>query len=374
MTLSLRHPFVSGKSNGADPTLVQPSDWNAAHTLTQLPGTLLGALAGGAGQTVEIPISVDATGNTTIISTGFLKPPIGTTGQRPGALSTAQMRYNTTLGVFEYYDGAAWQSFASQAFATANATLRGYIDGLQLSAAGGSASFGIAIGAATDGTATQVMALAAAITKTTGAWAVGSANGGLDTGVIAPNTVYFPWLIKRLDTGVVDVLFSLSPTAPTMPASYTLKRRIGGMKTDGASQWIAFVQDGDTFQWVVPVVDVNAVANPGAVAVARTLSVPVGIIVQALVQLVIGSPSGSLNYAYGYLSDLATADIAVSSTFTDTASAAGGTQGGVVASGARVTVRTDVTAQIRSRLSYSDAVTTLTINTLGWIDRRGRDS
>jgi len=116
MTLHLAHTFVSGKSDGSDPTLVQPTDWNAEHAMTQLPGTVLGALLGGSGQTVELPIQVDATGNTVILSTGFFLAAIGTTGQRPGSPAQGYERFNTTLTAKEYYDGAAWQSFASQAF------------------------------------------------------------------------------------------------------------------------------------------------------------------------------------------------------------------------------------------------------------------
>lgn len=37
MTLTVTHPFVSGKSDTADTSLVQPSNWNASHTLS---GTL----------------------------------------------------------------------------------------------------------------------------------------------------------------------------------------------------------------------------------------------------------------------------------------------------------------------------------------------
>jgi hypothetical protein len=59
---------------------------------------------------------------------------------------------------------------------------------------------------------------------------LGTAAGALDTGAIANSTWYHVWLIERVDTGVVDVLFSLSATAPTMPANYTRKRRIGSMK------------------------------------------------------------------------------------------------------------------------------------------------
>jgi len=125
-----------------------------------------------------------------------------------------------------------------------------------------------------------MMTLTAAITKTTGAWAVGSGNGGLDTGTVANSTWYHVYLIERPDTSVVDVLFSTSATAPTMPTGYTKKRRIGSILTDGSAHIIAFIQVGDRFQWSTPVADVNA-NNPGTSAVTRTLTVPTGIIVEA---------------------------------------------------------------------------------------------
>src|SRR5581483_3995366 len=80
-------------------------------------------------------------------------------------------------------------------------------------------------------------------------------NGSLDTGSIANNTWYHAYLIERTDTGAVDVLVSLSASAPTMPASYTKKRRIGSMKTNGSGQWTAFTQNGDEFLWTTPIAD-----------------------------------------------------------------------------------------------------------------------
>jgi hypothetical protein len=85
----------------------------------------------------------------------------------------------------------------------------------------------ITAGFATDSGNNQTIKLASTITKQLDAtWTVGTNAGGLDTGSVA-NDTYHVFLIMRLDTGVVDALFSVSPTAPTMPANYTLKRRIG---------------------------------------------------------------------------------------------------------------------------------------------------
>jgi hypothetical protein len=46
--------------------------------------------------------------NLTINDTGFLGLPSGTTDQRPGSPATGYVRFNTTLGIIEYYNGSFW--------------------------------------------------------------------------------------------------------------------------------------------------------------------------------------------------------------------------------------------------------------------------
>ena len=105
----------------------------------------------------------------------------------------------------------------------------GHLYGLTLSNNGSDATndIDIAAGTARDASDTVNMVLASALTKRLDAsWAVGTGNGGLDTGSIA-DTTYHVWLIKRSDTGVVDALFSTSATSPTMPSDYDYKLLIG---------------------------------------------------------------------------------------------------------------------------------------------------
>ena len=54
MTVSLKHTFTSAKADGGDATLVQPSNWNAEHTLTCATGKLLGRSSAGTGAVEEI--------------------------------------------------------------------------------------------------------------------------------------------------------------------------------------------------------------------------------------------------------------------------------------------------------------------------------
>ena len=247
--------------------------------------------------------------------------------------------------------------------------LRSYLAGLTLSTAGSSATFGIAAGVATDSTNASMMSLASAATKTTGAWAVGSGNGALDTGTIANNTWYHVHLIQRPDTGVVDVLISLSATAPTLPTNYTLARRIGSMKTNGSAQWIRFSQMGDEFLWDVPVLDINF-AGTTAIQVA-TLTVPPGLKVNALMSAAgIGPGTGAgQGRAWIFSTDTNSANALASTSnfnvgiFT---SAPGSQNWG------SINVRTSTAAQVY----FSMEISSMSMQgiTYGWIDSRGRDN
>lgn len=249
---------------------------------------------------------------------------------------------------------------------------RDYLAGCIMSTAGASATMSIAAGLAVDSTNANYMALAA-IAKTTAAWVVGTAVGGLDTGAIANNTFYHFYVIKRLDTNVVDVVFSLSATAPTLPANYTVYRRIGACKTDGSAQWTAFIQDGNTFNLSTPIADISSGANPGIAAITRTLaSVPAGLNLLAFVQFTVQN-SGTGGNAYGLLSDLAMADVTPTVTRTDTGGVANAS-GADASQTALKSVRTNTSSQIRARLAFSDGNVAYTIVTLGWLDSRGQNA
>lgn len=134
--------------------------------------------------------------------------------------------------------------------------VRGTIGGLTLTNDGTDADhdIGIAVGFARDYTDTATMSLTGALIKRIDAtWAVGTNAGGLDsTDTVAANTGYGVYLIRRSDTGVVDVLMSSDMTsagsALTMPTNYDQKRLIGWVLTDGSSNILTFTQVGDYFK------------------------------------------------------------------------------------------------------------------------------
>jgi len=76
MAVSLKHAFASAKSDGADSTLVQPSNWNAEHSLQLATNRLLGRTTAGTGAAEEISVAgsltlsggvLTGTGGTSII-------------------------------------------------------------------------------------------------------------------------------------------------------------------------------------------------------------------------------------------------------------------------------------------------------------------
>ena len=263
-----------------------------------------------------------------------------------------------TVGTF--FDSSGRGVFAGQ----------GHISGLTLSnnATDTVNDIDIASGVARDSTDAHNLVLTSTLTKRLDAsWVVGTNQGGLDTGTIANNT-YHIHLIRRSDTGVVDALFSLSATSPTMPTSYDQRRRIGSITRESGSI-VQFVQTGNYFARKSPALDVNA-TNPGTSAVTRTLSVPTGIRLLARVNVLldIGAADGAAGVL---LSDLSVTDNAPSLTAAPlcTIVAPGGSGTQRYAAG-QVDIHTNTSGQIRSRLSASGAATVLRIATLGWFDAR----
>lgn len=239
----------------------------------------------------------------------------------------------------------------------------GYLYGLTLSNNGSDANNDIDVssGSCRDSTDADNMVLAAITKRLDATWVVGTNQGGLDTGVKANTTWYHVWVIKRVDTGVVDVLFSLSVSAPTMPANYTLKRRIGSIITDGSGNLRAFIQLGDVFRYVTPIQDVS-INNLSTTAVLYTLSTPLGYKARPLVRTLTGNTSAVI---------ILTSPDETDSAASATESVAPGFDLGGGDISTQPFLYTNTSSQIRARASA--AASTLYINTRGWIDTRNRE-
>lgn len=80
MAIQIKHAFTSSKGNGADSTLVQPSNWNDNHVITMATGRLLGRASAGAGAAEEIVIG---TGLALTLPSGVPTLSVGGSGSFP---------------------------------------------------------------------------------------------------------------------------------------------------------------------------------------------------------------------------------------------------------------------------------------------------
>jgi len=267
------------------------------------------------------------------------------------------------------YDGAAWRLIG-----IVDPTNGGFyhskvraISGLTLSNNGSDATNDIDIAAgwtAADGAEGTPLILLSALTGRLdgGTWVVGTNQPKLDTGSIA-NTTYHVWLIRRSDTGVVDVLFSTSASSPTMPANYDQKRLIGSIiRVSGAIK--LFTQIGDEFLLNVGTDDIVN-ASPGTSANLGTLTVPSGRKVTAIFRAYVNNASS----AAVLVTSPDQTDQAPDTSVHFSVITIGSSDAGM----SECRRRTNTSAQIRYR-STAATLTIFRVLTLGWIDRRGQDA
>jgi hypothetical protein len=248
---------------------------------------------------------------------------------------------------------------------------RGYIDGLTLAnnATDLTNDIDIAAGVCRNTANTIDILLAATLTKQLDAsWAVGTNAGGRDTGSIADGT-WHVWLIRNTTTSVIDALFSLSATAPTVPSGWAAVRRIGAVLRE-SSALVRFAQNGDAFWRNTPVSAINT-TGIGTTSVSETVAgLPSGVKVDAILAVRVSNASNNAYYLFG--------DPDAGALPQPTAAISH-----LVASGSAgewstiVRVRTNASRQIERRMwatGGSGVSNVWGIVVMGWADARGKDA
>ena len=261
-----------------------------------------------------------------------------------------------TDGQFLRYVGTALQ-FVS---ASSNVLSQGYIFGLTLSnGADANNDIDIAVGKCRNSVDSEDLVLTSLITKRSdAAWASGTGNGGMDAGTKPASGTLHTYLISNGAT--VDAIFSISANGPVLPASYTAFRRIGAVLTDASSNVRGFFQNGNNFELVAAVTNLSKATSTAATNLA--LTVPTGIIVQAIISAYGAGQDDDWNvhlYRVGTSPMLALAGKGRHNFWTLTASAGAG----------QFFIFTNTSGQI----TYSNSQS-ISVNTRGWIDTRGRDT
>jgi hypothetical protein len=126
--------------------------------------------------------------------------------------------------------------------AVAGPTIVGTASKLALSATGTNATITVSADEVALETATGLYLIARAVALAINTATVGA--NGLDTGALTVSTWYAVYIISNGST--VAGLISLSATAPTMPAGYTYKARVGWIRSEAGSNKypLAFIQKG----------------------------------------------------------------------------------------------------------------------------------
>lgn len=161
--------------------------------------------------------------------------------------------------------------------------------------------------------------------------------------------------------GKADDLFASTSLAPTLPTGFTYKRRIGSIHW-ASTTLLAFSQfkNNETW-WDVPVSDLSN-GTVAAAGTTLTLTVPTGIVVEALFNASQGTNSRTLLF---YPPTLTGAQPVV------TGPPVGATGGSVNDVGSFVRCPTNTSAQVIGRADSTGDATDSSITLLGWIDDRG---
>lgn len=250
---------------------------------------------------------------------------------------------------------------------------RGYIWGCTLSNNGSDATNDIDLASSCDAVSvdsaatSRVLFAPGALTKRLDAtWAAGTNQGGRSSSLSIANGTWHVCLIRV--AGVDDFGFDTSATCSNLVIDHaaTNVRRIGSVLRESGAI-VPFSQWAGKFLRTSPVLSID-VAIAATTANTRTLSVPTGIIVEALITHVF--VQGASNN-YGYVSSLDQTDLAPSTTVAPLHNRWGHTFSGGLTVSDSLQIRTNTSGQIRTRWSAADGSERIVLN--GWIDDRGEN-
>lgn len=357
-----------------------------AYTLTT--GLSLGSYA--SGLAFLIKMNATNTGASTLNVDGLGAKDItknGSTALSSGDLVSGRIyrvAYDGTrfqvVGVIPDAADATITALAGLQTTTVAPLINGLLFGCTLSNNGSDATndIDIAAGSCADYTGAQVVTVAALTKQLDANWAAGTNQGMRYSGAAITNTTYHIWAVWTA-SGTQDIYADPSADAATVlghlqaetgGSTYLYLRRIGSIIRASAAI-LPFVQDGDRFMLKTPRADVTA-TNPGTSAVNRTLSVPAGLRLRALLTVALGTAVTTDTPVTGYVYDLSLAAIASSTTNATVVSYFTGTDVAYV--GGQAECMTNTSSQVGSVLQASAAGTIFLISTRGWVDTRGKES
>lgn len=255
---------------------------------------------------------------------------------------------------------------------------RGSLSGCVMSNNGADATndIDISVGKCRDSTDAVNITVAAMTKRLDAGWAAGDNQGFRNSAAAITDTTYFIYVVATA-AGVQDFYAHTSPVVATVltalqaesgGSSYVYARRIGAILRESAAI-VTFFQQGDHFYRKVPVSE-WANNSTGTARVTKTIKVPVGIKVLALLTVTIADHSQAADH-YGIINSPDAPDTAPTSSNYNMALI--GVTAGDTSSMFTRPVLTNTSAQVTFRMSQSAADIYNWGASEGWIDNRGKD-
>lgn len=226
---------------------------SAAYTVTTSDvRKVIAADGSSSGFTITLPVGATAGSGfeITVIKTDFSSNAITVDGDSSEKINNENNYIlNTVFGFASFkWDGTEWK-VVSKSPAAPN--YRGQLNGLNINnnSSDSDHDIDIAPGIASDSTNKSLIELDASLTIAIDA----SGAGGLDSGSVSADTVYYVFIIQSTSDGTVSGIFSTSKSSPTIPSGYDRYRRIGSVATDAIGNIKGFFQRGDIFTWHEPI-------------------------------------------------------------------------------------------------------------------------
>ncbi len=289
---------------------------------------------------------------------------------------SANITLRAGTGCFVFTDGSNWYTAG---LAQLGVLPRGYIDGCTL-ANGTDATndINIAAGSCRDSTNLFDITVAAMTGKQLDAnWAAGGSAGMRNSAAGITNTTYHIYAVAKAD-GTQDIYAHTSATVATVltalqlesgGSAYIYARRIGSI-VRASSTILGFTQNGDEIIYNVLVKDID-ITSPGIVAVSRTLaSIPTGIKVRAIVDVCASRGTAATGFLLLVTSLDETDSTPSAALFSLHVQA--NLDANQILTYSR-TIRTNTSAQIRTRQDATYANNAMAIFSRGYFDARGRD-
>lgn len=168
------------------------------------------------------------------------------------------------------------------------------------------------------GRSVELSSIISGVLQASGGWSAGTAGRKLDTGARTANSWYHVFILRHVESGEPDLLFSLS-LEPNVPPGYETIRRTGSILTGATGEVVPFIDVGRERFWSAPVKEgAGSFAATGAVTQALTLTVPRGVRVMVKLQIAYAGaainlylrPTDSQSMNISYIPDVTAAALA----------------------------------------------------------------